>query len=507
MKRLLTAASLATVATLLLGGCTLFGGGGGTSTPTGEDVAAELEPFYSQVLEWSSCAEGMQCATAKAPLDWADPSRDDIDLALVRQLATGGNAKGSLLINPGGPGASGVSIVRDSVDFVTTERLQAEFDIVGFDPRGVGESSAVSCYTDPADFDEFIYSTAPGEVGTDEWIDALETSSEQFGKDCLAETGDLLEFIDTESAARDMDLLRAVLGDKKLNYLGFSYGTELGATYASLYPEKTGRLVLDGAVDPNATDAEQTVVQAAGFESALRAFLADCIGGDECVYSGTVDAAMVDIAELLERLSESPLRADDGRELSGSVMTTAIIYPLYSEDSWPYLRQLLALVNQGDTEFAFILADAYNGRDSETGDYLDNSLESRIAITCLDSGSNGSREDWAAEAAVIEKAAPTFGKQFGYGGTTCARWPFPQKTDRVEIAAPGSADIIVVGTTNDPATPYVWAEALAKALVNGHLVTREGEGHTGYNKDNDCVDDAVDDYFLEGTVPAKDPLC
>ena len=146
-------------------------------------------------------------------------------------------------------------------------------------------------------------------------------------------------------------------------------------------------------------------------------------------------------------------------------------------------------------------------RDTETGKYLDNSLESRIAISCLDSGSNGSRADWAVEAETIEKAAPTFGTQFGYGGTTCARWPFPQKTDRVEIKAPGSADIIVVGTTNDPATPYVWAEALAKLLENGHLVTREGEGHTGYNKKNACVDDAVDGFFIDGTVPAKDPLC
>ena len=507
MNRLLPTVSLAAVAVLLLGGCTLFGGGGGTSTPTGEDVPAALEPFYSQVLEWSACGEGMQCATASAPLDWSDPARDDIELALVRQLATGGKALGSLLINPGGPGASGVSIVKDSVDFVTTEKLQREFDIVGFDPRGVGESSAVSCYTDPADFDEFIYSVSPGEVGSDAWIDTVEASAEQFGKDCLAETGPLLEFIDTESAARDMDLLRAVLGDKKLNYLGFSYGTELGATYASLYPEKTGRLVLDGAVDPQVSSAEQTAVQAAGFESALNAFLVDCIGKDDCPFTGSADDAMLDIAALIERLTESPLRADDGRELGGSTMTTAIIYPLYSEDSWPYLRQLFTLVPQGDTEFAFLLADAYNGRDSDTGEYIDNSLESRIAISCLDSGSNGTREDWAAEAVTIEKAAPTFGTQFGYGGTTCARWPFPQKTDRVEIKAPGSADILVVGTTNDPATPYVWAQALAELLENGHLITREGEGHTGYNKKNACVDDAVDDYFIVGTVPAKDPLC
>ena len=499
------AAALAIVAALILSGCGLVNPVT-TSTATGEKVSAGLEPFYHQELEWRGCGDGMQCAVAKAPLDWEDPSRESIELALVRQPATGGPAKGSLLVNPGGPGGSGVDIVRDSVDYATTERLQKSFDIVGFDPRGVGQSSAISCYDKPAELDSFLYDITPGEPGSDAWIDALETSGKKFGEACLDHTGDLLEYVDTVSAARDMDMLRAALGDEKLNYLGYSYGSILGATYAGLYPEKTGRLVLDGALDPELSNFERTAVQAEGFEGALGAFVVDCLTQSDCPFSGTKEEALSDIAKLIERLDASPLRAADGRELGGSTMTTAIIFPLYDEANWMYLREVLALVMQGETEFAFVLADTYNGRE-QNGEYRDNSLESRIAINCLDYGAQGDRELWRSQAAELEKRAPVLGSQFGYGGTLCGQWPFDQGKEPGLIDAAGSADILVVGTTNDPATPYSWAQALASQLENGHLITRKGEGHTGYNKENDCVDTAVDDYFIDGTVPTADPKC
>lgn len=477
-----------------------------TSTPAPSDVSAELQPFYSQVLRWTSCGDGMQCTTATAPMNWADPAAATIDLALVRQPATSGTSRGSLLVNPGGPGGSGYDFILDSVDYATSARLQRDFDVVGFDPRGVGRSSAVSCYDDPAVLDAFNYGIVPGVVGSDEWIAASEQVSRDFGASCLEHTGPLLQYVDTVSAARDLDLLRSVLGDAKLNYLGFSYGTFLGATYADLFPENTGRLVLDGALDPATSDYDVTRTQASGFESAFRAYLADCIGRDDCPFVGTVDQAEAQTAALLDRLAVTPIPASDGRELGATAMFFAIILPLYNQSNWPYLDQLFADVAQGGTDTAFLLADSYFERNAD-GSYASNSTEALVSVNCLDYTSDDDVATMRAQAAELAALAPVFGPRMAYGGVGCANWPFTSTRERAAIAAEGSSDILVVGTTNDPATPYVWAEALASELQNGHLITYTGEGHTAYNKSNDCILDAVDDYFLDGTVPAEDPRC
>lgn len=508
MRGALIACSL--VLTLAVSGCVsllLPRQPGTTSTPTGESVPAELEPFYSQVLTWSRCEDTFQCATATAPLDWSDPSRASIDLALIRSTASR-KPLGSLLVNPGGPGGSGYDFVRDSLDYAVDSKLRSSFDIVGFDPRGVNKSSAVSCYDDPAQMDAFLFDVPldVGAVGSDAWLDYMEKSNAEFGQACLKHTGDLLGFVDTVSAARDLDLLRAILGDAKLNFLGYSYGTFLGATYADLYPENTGRLVLDGAVDPATTDFEVTETQAVGFESAARAYLADCLTVRSCPFTGTVDEGMERIRALLDRLDASPLRASDGRLLGSSSMFTAIIFPLYSQSNWPYLTDVFSDVFAGDADYAFQVADAYYGRNAD-GTYADNSTEAFIAINCLDYISTSTRQTLRAEAAELAAVAPTFGPQMSYGGTSCDQWPFAAKRVRAPIAAKGSAPILVVGTTNDPATPYKWAESLASQLENGHLVTFHGEGHTAYNKSNACVDDAVDDFFRNGTVPESDPNC
>lgn len=476
------------------------------STPTGEKVSAELEPYYSQVLKWKACEGGdFQCATAKAPMDWKNPATKSIDLALIRKTASG-TALGSLLVNPGGPGGSGYDFIRDSLSYAVDAKLQQNYDIVGFDPRGVNKSSAVKCYQNPADMDKFLFGVSPNPFGSDAWIADQRASNTAFGAACLKYTGDLLGFVDTNSAARDLDLLRATLGDKKLNYLGYSYGTLLGATYAELYPKKTGHLVLDGALDPATTSFQVGATQAQGFESALRAYLKDCLTGKDCPFNGSVDAAMRDIRSLLDGLNVSPLRAKDGRQLSSSVMFNAIIFPLYNKANWPYLTKLFSSVMNGDASVAFELADSYYGRNAN-GTYNDNSTEAFIAINCLDYAAASTTDaSLRADAAKLTSLAPTLGPQLAYD-TSCATWPFQPTRTRAPIAADGSAPILVVGTTNDPATPYVWAKALAKQLQNGHLITYRGEGHTAYNKSNSCVNNAVDDFFVDGTVPKKDPRC
>jgi pimeloyl-ACP methyl ester carboxylesterase len=458
------------------------------------------------VLEWTSCGNGMQCATATAPLAWDTPAGDTIDLALVRQPATSGKALGSLLVNPGGPGGSGFDMINDSVDFATSERLQEYFDVVGFDPRGVNRSTPVDCYDDPATLDAFLFEIIPGERGSDEWLAAASANNAQFGQDCLTHTGELLGNVDTVSAARDLDLLRAVLGDETLNYLGFSYGTELGQTYADLFPEKTGRLVLDGAVDAAATNFDVSLFQARGFESALRAFIEGCATMTGCPFRGTVDESMLQVRALLDSLDASPLANTDGRELGADAMFTAIILPLYSEDNWPALVNVFASAFAGDAAFPFVVADAYYER-SEDGTYANNSTEAFRAINCLDYENNPDPATMRAEAAALEAGAPVFGHLMAWGGTGCADWPFPSTGTAGVITASGSSDILVIGTTNDPATPYEWSQNVAAQLENGHLVTYTGEGHTAYNKSNDCILNTVDDYFIDGTVPAADPQC
>jgi pimeloyl-ACP methyl ester carboxylesterase len=501
----LVAAALAVV--LPLSGCTAWFNPPVTeSTPTGESVAPELEPYYGQVLNWDECGDDLQCATATAPLDWDNPAGESIDLALVRQQATSGTALGSLLVNPGGPGGSGYNLIHDSVDFATSEELQKNFDIVGFDPRGVNLSTPVSCYDDPAVLDDYIFSIIPGERGSDAWLAESEQLSAQFGADCLEHTGELLGNVDTISAARDLDLLRAALGDDTLNYLGYSYGTELGGVYAGLFPEKTGRLVFDGAVDPLASNFDVSLNQAKGFESALRAFLAECPSIEGCPFTGTVDDSMQTIRALLDTLDASPLRNTDGRELGANSMFTAIILPLYSASNWPTLASVFASAMSGDAEFPFTVADAYYERSAD-GTYADNSYEAFAVITCLDYPTDNNIDTMRAEAAALDEQAPVFGHLMAWGGTSCYDWPFEPTATPGAIAAEGSADILVVGTTNDPATPYNWSQNVADQLENGHLVTYEGEGHTAYNKSNACINDTVDDYFINGTVPETDPLC
>jgi pimeloyl-ACP methyl ester carboxylesterase len=502
-----TLVAIAAITALTLTGCVTWflpAKTSQTSSPLKENVAADLKPFYDQVLEWKSCSSGKQCATAKAPLDWKNPSTGEVELALIRQTAKG-TKQGSLLVNPGGPGGSGYDFVANSINYATDSKLQNSFDVVGFDPRGVGHSSAVKCY-DAKQMDEYLYGITPGVRGSDEWIANNAATSKAFGDACNQNTGPLLARVDTISAARDLDLLRSILGDKKLNYLGYSYGTYLGAVYANLYPGKTGRLVLDGALDPAASNFDVTKVQAQGFESALRAYLADCLKQKNCPFTGSVDTGMATIASLLAAVERSPIRNSDGRELGANTLVTAIIYPLYDATAWSYLTDMFTSVMKGDAKFAFTLADAYNNRQAD-GTYGDNSTEAFMAINCLDYTYNNDPAVMRQQAAELAKDAPVIGPYMAYGDIGCGNWPYQTTYQRGPIAAKGSAPILVVGTTNDPATPYVWAKNLATELQNGHLLTYKGEGHTAYNKSNSCVNGTVDDFLLKGTIPSDGKTC
>ncbi|MGV8966044.1 MAG: alpha/beta hydrolase [Cellulomonas sp.] len=472
------------------------------SSGTGEVVDAALQPFYDQTIEWKACGD-FECAKAQVPVDYADPASGSLELAVKRAPATGGKPIGSLLINPGGPGASGVQLV-DSVVTTFGKDVLAQYDVVGFDPRGVASSNPVTCLDDAAkdallskDFD----------YATDAGIAAAKAAYTEMGAACEANTGPLLGHVDTVSAARDMDVLRAALGDEKLTYLGYSYGTALGATYAGLFPEKVGRMVLDGALDPALTSAELGLGQAVGFEGALRAYVTDCQGGPACPLTGTPDDGLAQIKELLDRARRSPLPTKTDRTVTGTLAFYGIAVTLYDNASWRYLTQALTTaINDNDGSTLLQLADFYNERNAD-GSFSSNSTEAFTAVNCLDSASSADPAVMQAEAAQLEAAAPTVGYFFGYGGVICAGWPYPPTGKPGPITADGAPPIVVIGTTNDPATPYQWAENLATELSSGVLLTYEGEGHTAYGRSNACILDAVDAYLLKGTVPAEGTRC
>lgn len=507
-KALAVVAGLA-AASVLLSGCLYAAIPEAAPRPTSskpadtEGVAAELLPFYEQELEWIDCG-GFDCTTVTAPLDWADPAAGEIELSVIRSRAEGGGeAIGSLLTNPGGPGASGVDLIRDSLSFAVGDAVRERFDVIGFDPRGVGQSTAVRCF-DAADMDAYLFDIPANARGTDAWTDELTTRNADFAQACDANSDGILPFITTENAARDMDLLRAVLGDRQLNYLGYSYGTFLGATYAKLFPERVGRLVLDGAIDPSVSGLDVGTTQGVGFESALRAYMADCLEDDGCPFRGSVDEAMADLGTLLATVDADPIPSADGRLLGADALMTAIVAALYSPDSWAYLTEALAGALEGDAETAFLLADFYYNRQG--GQYLDNSTEAFRAYNCMDYPLDATPEEEAAAEALLAAEAPTVAPYWA-GPDPCEAWPYPPTGVREPISADGAAPIVVVGTTNDPATPYEWSVSLADQLASGVLVTRVGEGHTGYNKGNACVDAAVETYLLDGTPPEDGVRC
>ncbi len=474
-----------------------------SAAPDTSGVGADLLPYYSQTVSWTSCGSEFDCATVMVPLDYADTSAGDVELAVVRHRANDGTAIGSLLTNPGGPGASGVQFVQQSLTTAVGSAVEDVFDVIGFDPRGVGASTAVTCF-DAKQMDEYLFGIPSAPRGSDAWTAELDARNKAFGEACDANSDGILPYITTENAARDMDVMRAVLGDAKLSYLGFSYGTFLGATYAKLFPDRVGRLVLDGAIDPSVSGLDVSTTQGLGFESALRAYMASCLEDRDCPFRGTVDEAMRDLGTLLASVDRTPIPAADGRMLGADTLMTAIITPLYSESNWPALTEMLTDVLQGSADYAFYIADIYNNR--EDGQYLDNQNEAFRAYNCMDYPVDTDPADLAASYALLDEKAPTIAP-YWKGPDPCEQWPYPATGVRERITASGAAPIVVVGTTNDPATPYEWSVSLAEQLASGVLITRVGEGHTGYNKGNACVDDAVEAYLIDGTVPEDGLRC
>jgi pimeloyl-ACP methyl ester carboxylesterase len=463
------------------------------SVPPGDG----LDAYYSQTLDWSDCNDGFECSSFNVPTDYFNPSAGAMQIAVIRKLATG-TAQGSLILNPGGPGGSGIEYVT-YVDYVVSDTLRENFDIVGFDPRGVGQSSPVECLND-AQTEEYIAMDASPDNQTE--VDQSVAMSELFAKSCALNSPDTYAFVDTVSATRDIDILRALLGDEKLNWLGKSYGTFLGATYADLFPDKVGRMLLDGAIDPTLTNEQLSYGQAMGFELALNRFVDDCATKNDCPLSANGAAGVSEISEFLNTLDANPVTLDDGRLFTQAMGTLGVIGSLYDKQyGWPELRTNLDLAFNGDYSGLATSVDFYTSRNSD-GTYKDNSNDAIAAVSCLDRPDRASVEKTIALAAEWKLSAPNFGEYLAWSNVGCSYWQTAATGSPREIVAPGTPTILVVGTVNDPATPYQWAQALASQLSSGVLLTLDGDGHTAYYQGSKCIDQVVDNYFLTGEAKA-----
>ncbi len=479
------------------------------SAPVPTAVPADLTGFYQQKPTWRGCSgaggsgdAALQCATIQVPLDYADPAGGTIKLALDRVRAAGPGPKiGSLLVNPGGPGGSGLDYAR-AADQIVGSDIRARYDIVGFDPRGVGQSTPVKCLSD-SQLDTFIDAEpapdTPAEVARTQQL------AKTLAAGCEQESARLLPHVGTVDAARDMDVIRAVVGDTQLHYLGKSYGTFLGATYAGLFPTRVGRMVLDGAIDPTLTSEQLDLGQAQGFQTALESFLADWVKRGDSPLGSTVAQAQQKLGQLLEQINAHPVPTGTARDLTSGQAFLGVVAPLYDRQAWPALRAAITELTKGRGDTLLQFSDLYSDRGPNG--YTSNANEVIYAVNCLDRPDNAGPAQVQSQLSEFTKASPVFGSALAWSSLPCADWPVPATGKPGPITAPGAPPILVVGTTRDPATPYRWAQSLARQLQSGVLLTRVGDGHTAYLEGNACIDAKVEAYLLRGTPPADGTRC
>ncbi|SRX82800.1 putative carboxylesterase CaeA [Mycobacterium tuberculosis H37Rv] [Mycolicibacterium parafortuitum] len=499
---------LLTMPALLVAGCSQVVDGAATISVPRPGSPIEWGPCEAGPSDQTGIPPGAECGMLSVPVDWDkadDPDGDVAQLALLRVKATGNDTIGSLLVNPGGPGKSG----RESVAVMAPklpDEVREKFDIVGFDPRGVaGSNPAVWCNSDADNdrlrADNVVEYTAEG-------VAHIEKLTKEFVQRCTDKMGtDFLANVGTASVVKDLDALRQALGDEKLTYVGYSYGTRIGAAYAEEFPQNVRAMVLDGAIDPNADPVEADVRQAAAFQQAFDDYATDCAIDENCPL-GTDPAKAVDVYHsLVWPLVDEPAETRDPRGLSYNDAVVGTILPLYSPALWRHLTQGLTEIKEGRGDTMLALADLYMERNAQ-GHYT-NSTDVRIAVNCMDKPAISDRATLVEQDRRVREAAPfmAYGEFTGLAPLpTCAFWPVPPTSEPHEISVTGLPPILVVSTTNDPATPYQAGVDLARQL-GGTLVTFEGTQHTVALQGDTCIDDIVTPYLVDVTVPPPDTRC
>lgn len=463
-------------------------------------AAGPLQKFYEQKLAWTSC-DGGTCTWVRVPVDYEKPDGATLRLRVL-WIGGSGHSRQALFVNPGGPGGSALDFARQLSGTFGSAVTRA-YDVVGVDPRGVGQSDPVECLTD-RQMDAYV--AADITPDDDAELRDFQQSTRTFGERCLKRSGELAAHVSTEEAARDMDVVRGALGQKRLNWFGASYGTQLGATYATLFPKNVGRMVLDGAVDPDESSIASALGQATGFQRALDAYAASCARSSGCPVGSTPAEATRRLSTFFTQLDREPLKASGSRRLTESNAFFGVAVTLYSQESWPVLTQALRAAFDGDGSILLRLSDVYFDRAAD-GTYSSNQGQVISAVSCLDDARRPTLEAMLKRVPEFEKASPVFGRALALGAAGCSVWPAPAAHPQRPVDAQGSAPILVVGTTRDPATPYENARRLADELRTGVLLTRDGDGHTAYLSGNACITKAVDAYLVRGTVPKDGTRC
>ncbi|HEY3737540.1 MAG TPA: alpha/beta hydrolase [Jatrophihabitans sp.] len=436
------------------------------------------------------------CAQLPVPLNYTDASGRSINLQLLRIHDKDATPIGSLLVNPGGPGASGIELALGILSELDPSLLK-NFDIIGFDPRGVGLSSPINCISNSLKDQYNAYSP---DVRQQADFDQAKKLAKQVADGCASKYGTSLPFINTVNTARDMDLIRQAVGDERMNYLGFSYGTELGSVYAHLFPGKVRVAVLDGAVDPLTDDIQQFADQLDGFEKSFDQFSDNC--GTGCASLGDPRQAVYDI---VTKANTKPLSTGSSRVLTSSLALTGVLQALYSSSYWPDLASALKKAKNGDGSGLLDLADQYNERDAD-GSYS-NIIDANLTISCNDSDPGPTDQKIKDTAAQWATKYPMFGIWAAGSLASCQQWQ-PTRTPPPLPTADNTANkVLVIGNLNDPATPYQGAVDLAKTMGNAEVLTWDGEGHTSYLEGSSCIDDAVNKYLIDVTLPPPDTTC
>lgn len=480
------------IATMLVAGC------GSTSGLLSRGRIAPIHRIHVPV-GWQLCGGGFLCRRLQVPLDYTNPAGRQISLAVQRKPATDTRHRiGSVLMNPGGPGESGIQFLQNSAD--TFAHLNQRFDLVSWDPRGVGESTPFTCLDGPH-LDAYL--AIDSVLDDPQEKAAYIQANKDFADGCARRSGDLLPFMDSETMARDMDSVREALGDSKLTYLGFSYGTFIGEWYAHLFPTRVRALSLDGVIDPTTNSGADPIGQVEGFQSNLDAFFADCRSRSTCLYAKSGDPRQKLMAAVA-RLDKTPL-AVGNRQLTRSLALYGVLGALYDQGTWSDLDQALTALDLRDGHKLLDLADYENERNPD-GSYANIMNGANLATNCLDSAVPADISEYDKLGPELAKASPLFGPWSQYSGLQCAYWPVGPKNVNVPLTISDAPPILLVGGTNDPATPYADAVAASKEISGSVLLTREGNGHTSYF-DSRCIQDAEDAYLIDLTLPAAGTVC
>jgi pimeloyl-ACP methyl ester carboxylesterase len=464
-------------------------------TQSQPDYPKTLSGYYAQEINWQSCNQDFQCATLAVPIDYKKLSTGTFEIALLKYEARTSKKLGSLIVNPGGPGGSGVDYAY-AAEYIFSPAILDRYDIVGFDPRGVSRSVPIRCLNDE-ELD--ANNNSDSKPDNEAEFQKLLSDTKKYVEICKEKNKHLTSF-STVNVARDMDILREALGDEQLNYMGKSYGTYLGTLYAQFFPDKVGRVVLDGAVDPTISNFQQTLTQAVGFDQAFSSFAKDCTTKKNCALPKDKEAAIAEMQRLFSQTAKKPLPAKSSkRTLSETMMVLGTASAMYDNATgWPKLRKAIEQAKKGYGDEFLKLADEYTGRQPD-GSYPNNEFDSGAAIDCLDVDEPRTVTQIRKDAGFFADQAPLFGPYLAYGGLTCKY--FGQEQEVTVAPTKTTNPIVIIGTTGDPATPYEWAQGLNKLLTNSVLVSLTGEGHTGQGQGNACIDDQIDDFYLTGKAP------